>query len=154
MAVTQLLFTVPANVRTRRQLHGVTEMLIAGPQHRRHSTIRLSVARTGFGGTLLQIGVEGTHLVRWPQGRAKFAGPRAAPVLWPEHFDVGVTINGAEHGVDRRCVPAAAMRLRGRAHRGKRSVREYRSARCDHSNPVTTSPTSPISSAKARSTST
>ena len=142
-------------VRTRRQLHGVAEMLIAGPQHRRHGTIRLTVTTSGFCGAVLPLNVEGIDLV-WPQGRAKLAAPLAAlaaaadvdigapvgvyqrsnplpmdtvldldpqatarvhhslrigaqalksfagdqqPVLWPEHFDVAVTIDDTNYGV-------------------------------------------------------
>jgi hypothetical protein len=33
---------------TRRTLHGIAEMLLAGPQHRRSETIRLAVTDTGF----------------------------------------------------------------------------------------------------------
>ena len=35
---------------TRRSLHGVAELLLAGPQHRAHGTIRLRVTPGGFGG--------------------------------------------------------------------------------------------------------
>jgi hypothetical protein len=142
-------------IRTPRQLHGVAEMLIVGPQNRRHGTIRLEVTPTGFRGVVLPIAVEGTELM-WPQGRAKLAGPLARlgaaagvdigapvgvyhssaslsadavldldaetaarahdslrigaqalkaftadqqPVLWPEHFDVAVAVDGANYGV-------------------------------------------------------
>lgn len=140
---------------TRRQLHGVAELLIAGPQYRRHGTIRLSVTAAGFRGVALPIGVEGTELV-WPNGRMQLAGPigelaaaagveaevpagvypsgaglsadtvldldpcAAArvhaslntgaealkvfapdqqPVLWPEHFDVAITVSEVNYGV-------------------------------------------------------
>ena len=140
---------------TRRQLHAVAEMLIAGPQHRRHGTIRLLVTSSGFCGAVLPIAVEGTELV-WPHRRAELAGALALlaaaagvdigapvglyrssallsadavldldahaaarihhslrlgaqalktfadcqqPVLWPEHFDVAVTVDGANYGV-------------------------------------------------------
>jgi hypothetical protein len=130
-------------------------MLIAGPQHRRHGTIRLTVTSAGFRGAALPVGVESTDLV-WPRGRVKLTGPLAAvaaaagvdigapvglyhsasplpvdtvldldrqaatrvqhslqtgaqalkafapeqePVLWPEHFDVAVTVSGANYGV-------------------------------------------------------
>jgi hypothetical protein len=142
-------------IDTRRQLHGVAEILIAGPQYRRHGTIRLAARPGGFGGILLQIAVEGTELV-WPGRRAALAGPvrelamaagvdtgppvgvyqsseplsvdsvldldpgSAAivnesfdvgaealrtlardqePVLWPEHFDVAVTVEQVNYGV-------------------------------------------------------
>jgi hypothetical protein len=142
-------------VSTRRQLHGVAELLIAGPQYRRDGTIRLSVTGAGFRGVILPIGVEGTDLV-WPGGRMRLAGPVAElaaaagvdaeaptgvypsgaglpvdavldvdpdaasrvhgslhigaealtvfapnqqPVLWPEHFDVAITVNEVNYGV-------------------------------------------------------
>src|SRR5690349_9355159 len=58
---------------TRRQLHGVAELLIAGPQYRAHGTIRLTVRPAGFGGVVLPISVEGAELV-WPGGRAPLEG--------------------------------------------------------------------------------
>jgi len=133
---------------TREQLHGVAEILIAGPQHRAHGTIRLSVRADGFAGVVLPIAVEGMALV-WPRGRAALDGsvkdlalaagveagppvgvyssvaplasddvlrldsgsvatihrslhvgaqalktlaPDLNPVLWPEHFDVAVSV--------------------------------------------------------------
>ena len=142
-------------VSTRRQLHGVAELLIAGPQYRRDGTIRLSVTAAGFFGVALPIGVEGTDLV-WPGGRTQLAGPvdelaiaagveakapeglypggaelaldavldldpdaasrvhaslqtgagalkvfaaDEQPVLWPEHFDVAITVNEVNYGV-------------------------------------------------------
>lgn len=142
-------------IRSRRGLHGVAEILIAGPQYRRHGTIRLVVSERGFRGVALPIAVEGTDLV-WPHGRAALAGPVAElaaaagvdvgapdgvyqsgaplpvdgilnldaqhvarvhhslhvgaqalksfapdqqPVLWPEHFDVSVTVGGVNYGL-------------------------------------------------------
>jgi hypothetical protein len=142
-------------VGTRRQLHAVAELLIAGPQYRRDGTIRLAVTAGGFCGTVLPIAVEGTELV-WPAGRISLAGPIGAlatavgvqaeapdgvypsgaglsadavldldphaaarvhaslhtgaealkafvraqqPVLWPEHFDVAITVDDVNYGV-------------------------------------------------------
>ena len=59
--------------KTRRSLHGVAELLIAGPQHRAHGTIRLRPTPGGFGGAVLPLRVEGTELV-WAGGRAPLAG--------------------------------------------------------------------------------
>jgi hypothetical protein len=61
-------------VLTRRQLHGVAESLIAGPQHRESGTIRLAVRADGFTGTVLPVAVRGTELI-WPQGRSPLSGP-------------------------------------------------------------------------------
>ena len=142
-------------VATRRQLHGVAEILIAGPQYRTSGTIRLAVTPAGFRGVTLPVAVEGTELV-WPHGHAPLAGPvvdlaAAAgvdagppvdvyhssspltvddvvrldgdsctlvqrslwaganalkifgadqePVLWPEHFDVAITIDEVSYSV-------------------------------------------------------
>lgn len=142
-------------VATRRQLRGVAESLIAGPQYRAAGTIRLAVRPAGFTGTALTVEVQGSDLV-WPEGRAALSGPLSAladatglqsgppdgvyeitdalagdavlnidaaaademyrglyaggqalvtfapdqhPVLWPEHFDVAVTVDEVNYGV-------------------------------------------------------
>jgi hypothetical protein len=59
---------------TRRQLRGVAESLIAGPQHRAAGTIRLAVRPDGFTGTALAVAVRSTDLV-WPAGSAPLSGP-------------------------------------------------------------------------------
>jgi hypothetical protein len=61
-------------VATRRQLRGVAESLIAGPQYRATGTIRLAVRPDGFTGTTLPIAVHGLKLV-WPNGSVALAGP-------------------------------------------------------------------------------
>jgi hypothetical protein len=141
---------------TRRALHGVAELLLAGPQHRRSGTIRLRVVPGGFA-TVAEpdLRVEGTDLVT-ASGRFPLTGTCAAvaaaagldlgaprglyqdgsavsaeeeldldpfythdlhacfevgdealralaedvtPVLWPEHFDVAVTLEEVNFGV-------------------------------------------------------
>ena len=140
---------------TRRALHGVAELLLAGPQYRDHGTIRLRVTPGGFGGVVSDVRVEGTDLVhagrRQPlAGTARQVGaalgldvgPPAGlyadgsgvgvddpldidaaaadsiaswfamgdaalrtafedvePVLWPEHFDLGVAVGEVNYGV-------------------------------------------------------
>lgn len=59
---------------TRRQLRGVAESLIAGPQYRAAGTIRLAVRPGGFAGTALPLSVQGTELV-WPNAAAELSGP-------------------------------------------------------------------------------
>lgn len=140
---------------TRRSLHGVAEMVIAGPQHRRYDTIRLLVSPGGFRGLRLPLRVEGTtlhfeggsvplagtyralaeaagvdvgvavdlytdvtgldpddevvvdpaaaaHLADcWARGDAalRLLAPDEAPILWPEHFDVGIGVDGVNYGL-------------------------------------------------------
>jgi hypothetical protein len=58
---------------TRLALHGVGELLIAGPQYRRFGTIRLRVVHGGFGGAQWPVSVVGAELV-WPSGRTALTG--------------------------------------------------------------------------------
>lgn len=60
-------------VTTRRALHGVAELVIAGPQYAAHGDIRLRVVPGGFGGTASSVRVEGGHLV-WDGGRTPLVG--------------------------------------------------------------------------------
>ncbi|WP_167102456.1 hypothetical protein [Mycobacterium sp. DL592] len=67
--------SAPASiVATRRQLHGVAESLVAGPQYRSAGTIRLAVRPDGFTATAVAIEVHGTTW-SWPDGSAPLAGP-------------------------------------------------------------------------------
>jgi hypothetical protein len=61
-------------VATRRQLRGVAESLIAGPQFRATGTIRLAVRPDGFVGVELALGVHGVEFT-WLDGAAPLAGP-------------------------------------------------------------------------------
>ncbi|HET6732819.1 hypothetical protein [Mycobacterium sp.] len=60
-------------VDTRRQLRGVAESLIAGPQYRTSGTVRLAVRPDGFTGVAIPLSVHGTELV-WPNGAAPLKG--------------------------------------------------------------------------------
>jgi hypothetical protein len=142
---------------TRRALHGVAELVLAGPQYRRSGTIRLRITPGGFGtvrepalrveedilvagdrrvplagGTYADLGAavgveagapadlyhdgsgvpltEAVHLDLSQAGylAATFAlgdaalralAPPAEPVLWPEHFDVSITLDEVNYGV-------------------------------------------------------
>jgi len=141
---------------TRRALHAVAEVLIAGPQYAATGDIRLAVRQGGFGGvTSGAAAVSGTDLVvgtnRFPlrgalielaelagitprllrdvyQGGPEFAvdevldvnpadadvllrafadgdtalrrfAPDQEPVLWPEHFDIGISQGEINYGV-------------------------------------------------------
>jgi hypothetical protein len=142
--------------RTRRALHGVAELLLAGPAYARDGDIRLRPTPGGFG-VWRQPGprVEGADLVAdhhliplsgtvealadaarvvprtltdvYPDGAGvmladvldidpaaaqllasafsageqalrQFA-PDTEPVLWPEHFDIGITVDEINYGV-------------------------------------------------------
>jgi hypothetical protein len=148
----------PETLRTtRRSLHGVAELLLAGPQYRASGTIRLRVMAGGFGTVETpELRVDGAELVagdrviplngatygelaaaagieagapeglykdgsgigteetlevdagaaayieecyaRGHQALARFA-PAITPVLWPEHFDLAVTLDEVNYGV-------------------------------------------------------
>jgi hypothetical protein len=141
---------------TRRSLHGLAELVLAGPQYARSGDIRLRVTATGFAtvaepellveadalvgpegrlplqgtitGLAMRAGVEPRNLRDvYAQGPtigvdealvvdveaagvilSAFARGDAAmrsfavgvePVLWPEHFDVGITVDDVNYGV-------------------------------------------------------
>ncbi|NUR57277.1 MAG: hypothetical protein HOV87_00985 [Catenulispora sp.] len=143
--------------RTRESLHGIAELLLAGPQYRRDHTIRLRVL-PGAIATVTAPTLRADHLNVWFEGtRVEVRGatyaelasrlgvtagapeglyhdgsgaqpsdrpeldpeaalslldalyrgdqalralaPDATPVLWPEHFDVGVTVDEVNYGV-------------------------------------------------------
>jgi hypothetical protein len=58
---------------TRRSLHGIAELVLAGPQHRASGKIRLRVTPGGFGGAVSDLRVEGHDLVT-PSGPVPLAG--------------------------------------------------------------------------------
>lgn len=156
----------PPLEETRRTLHGLAELLVAGPQFRSAGTMRLAVRPGGFGtsrasGPVSLVAVDGTELVvvrggtegRWPVAgpygelaaaagleigglegaypdssglgpadrvsldagaaalladgwatgdaalRELCGGGPPEPVLWPEHFDVAVSLDGVNYGV-------------------------------------------------------
>ncbi len=142
---------------TRRSLHGVAELLLAGPQHRATGRIDLRVAEGGFatvagpalrvegadlladsarvplaGRTYAEVAAEAGLEAGEPAGvysggpgvrpdetitfaadalkslLAAFAdgeralrefAPDVTPVLWPEHFDVAITLDEVNYGV-------------------------------------------------------
>ncbi|MFI0371856.1 hypothetical protein ACH35V_28670 [Actinomadura sp. 1N219] len=141
----------------RRSLHGVAELVLAGPQYRQSGTIRLRIVRGGFGtvqdpvlrvdgtelvasdreiplnGTtcrelaaavgidaggaedvykngsgvgldeILGVDAQAVHYIAECFGRGHEAlarlAPDSMPVLWPEHFDVGVSLDEVNYGV-------------------------------------------------------
>lgn len=144
-------------VATRRSLHGVAELLLAGPQHVRSGTIRLVPCAGGFatvaapavsvvhgalvhdgrtvpldGRTVAEAGAavglsvasladlyrDGSGIgpddllavtdtaadeiaSAFERGRAGLAAfrPEETAVLWPEHFDLGITVDEVNYGV-------------------------------------------------------
>jgi len=58
---------------TRRALHGVAELVIAGPQYTAAGDIRLRVVPGGFGGMASSVRVDGGDLV-WDGGRVALGG--------------------------------------------------------------------------------
>jgi hypothetical protein len=142
---------------TRRGLHAVAELVLAGPQYRRRGTIQLQVTPGGFGTvTDPQIRVNGVQLIAgdrqwsivgstcaelanglglqasalkdvyrdvtdvsetdrldldpaaaqwlaqcWSAGdeALRRLAPDETPVLWPEHFDVGIRLDDINFGV-------------------------------------------------------
>ncbi len=149
--------TDPDLVRTRRALHALGELVLAGPQYRVSGTIKLRASPGGFG-TWVQPGlaVVGADLVKdgttvpvsgrtarelaaslgviagapldvyldgsgmsvddvldvdagaaahiadaYARGDAalRLLAPDAEPVLWPEHFDVGIRVDDVNYGV-------------------------------------------------------
>jgi hypothetical protein len=142
---------------TRRALHGVAEMILAGPQFRTSGSIELAVTDGGFGtvaepllrvrGTELIVGEravpmngltyqevaaaahveagrpegvykEGSGLepddtigleagdaavieraFAWGMEALLRLAPSERPILWPEHFDVAVTVDEVNYGV-------------------------------------------------------
>jgi hypothetical protein len=141
---------------TRRSLHGVAELVLAGPQHRAGGGIKLRVLPGGFGtiatpdlrvdgdqlvtltgstplaGSYAELaasaGVEASRLDDVYSGGPKIAvddrieldpealrlladafvrgdaalrafAPGEVPVLWPEHFDIGISLDEINYGV-------------------------------------------------------
>ena len=171
---------------TRRALHGVAELVIAGPQYRDHGTIRMRIVPGGFAGIVSGVRVEGTDLVAGAHA-APIAGtarqladalgieagapadlyddssgvdvdeplavdagaaaeiaawfatgdaalratfPDVEPVLWPEHFDLAVSVDEVNYGVSPGDAEhPAAVRLRRAVERALGFVLE-RPLRC------------------------
>ncbi len=74
-------------VATRRQLRGLAESLVAGPQHRAAGLIRLAVRPDGFAGTALPLAVHGTDFT-WQDGHAPLSG-RAGSLADAAGLDYG-----------------------------------------------------------------
>jgi len=144
-------------VTTRRSLHGVAELVLAGPQHAQTGEISLRAVPGGFGTThtpdlrvvgtdvvgpsatvgisghspatlAAALGVQETSLAQVYSDGAGVApddlldvdaaaaalvadafaagdaalrslAPDETPILWPEHFDIGITVTEVNYGV-------------------------------------------------------
>jgi hypothetical protein len=136
--------------QTRRSWHGLAELVLAGPQYRRSSTIRLRIVDGGFatvkdpqlgvvgdkvgdvvvqGLTFAEVaerlgvdvgapegvygdgsGVKADERITVPDAAAlgeafnradqalRAFAPDQTPVLWPEHFDVGIVVGECNYG--------------------------------------------------------
>jgi hypothetical protein len=69
-----------AYVSTRRQLRGIAESFVAGPQYRSAGTIRLAVRPDGFTGVSTPVAVHGSELV-WGEDSAPLTGTVGALAL-------------------------------------------------------------------------
>ncbi len=114
---------------TRRSLHAVAELLIAGPQHRAHATIRLRVSAGGFAGVAVPLRVEGTDLV-WDGGSAPLTGTfrglaQAAGVTAGPPEGVYADTSGVEPDEEIHVDAAAAARLAEWFARGEAGLRAF-----------------------------
>lgn len=147
----------PALLATRRALHCVAELVLAGPQHRRSGTIRLRATPGGFGtvsepdlrvrggravGPEGEVAIDGRTAAEvaeavgvppHPLGDLYSGGPNVPadevlhvddeeaarladafavghealsafapaerPVIWPEHFDIAITVGEVNYGI-------------------------------------------------------
>jgi len=94
---------------TRRSLHGIGELVLAGPQYRAHGTIRLR----GDAALIAE------WFARGDAGLRSFA-PDVEPVIWPEHFDLAITLDEVNYGIS----PGDAVHPLPYAHVGPWTPRE------------------------------
>lgn len=115
-------------VRTRDQMHGLAEGLIAGPQYRSAGTIRLAVYADGFGGAVSPLSIRGIQF-DWVDGSTSLAGTprelaRAAGVDFgaPDGIYPGTGLPDAETTL---AVDEAAAALIARSHHvGNQALRQ------------------------------
>lgn len=87
-------FDTEAYVTTRRQLRGVAESFLAGPQHRSAETIRLAVRPDGFAAVSIPVAVRGMELV-WDEQSAPLTGT-VGILAAATGLDVGPPVNAYE----------------------------------------------------------
>jgi hypothetical protein len=114
-------------VTTRRQLRGIAESFIAGPQYRSAGTIRLAVRPDGFTGVSIPVAVHGTELV-WGEDGAPLTGTVGAlaaatgldigppdgayQIVDPLTSDTVLAIDGASAELLQRCLYAGGFALK------------------------------------------
>jgi len=117
----------PLLIDTRRSLHAVAELVIAGPQHRATGTIRLRVTPDGFGGVASPVRVRGAALC-WDGGSTPLAGT-CRQLAEAAGVDVGAPAglytdgSGADPDAPLEVDPAAAELLAGWFARGDAALR-------------------------------
>jgi hypothetical protein len=120
--------TEQAIVATRRALHAVAELVIAGPQQASTGDIRLQVAPGGFAGMTSGVRVDGADLV-WDGGRTPLAGScralaRAAGLtaVAPDAYETG---SGADVDEELELDPEATALLLGWFARGDAALKAF-----------------------------
>ncbi len=115
-------------VATRRALHAVAELVIAGPQQAATGDIRLQVVSGGFAGTASGVRVDGSDLV-WDGGRARLAGTCRAlaaaaglTAVAPDAYEHG---SGVDPDEELEFDPEATALLLGWFARGDAALREF-----------------------------
>jgi hypothetical protein len=113
---------------TRRALHGVAELVIAGPQYAASGTIRLHVVPGGFAGSASGVRVDGRDLV-WDGGRTPLAGTcrRLADTVGVSAEAPGVYGDGSGVDPDEELTfdPEAVALVLGWFERGDAALRAF-----------------------------
>jgi hypothetical protein len=116
-------------VATRRSLHGVAELVIAGPQYRSAGSIELRVRPGGFGGAVAPVRVEGAELVfdggRVPLGGTCRSLAEAAGLAVSGLDDVYKEGSGVGPDDPLTLDPAALEELLGWFGRGEAALRAF-----------------------------
>ncbi len=120
--------TEQALTATRRSLHAVAELVIAGPQQAATGDIRLHVVPGGFAGMASGVRVDGTDLV-WDGGRTRLAGTCRAlaaaadlTAVAPDAYEHG---SGVDPDEELHLDPDATALLLGWFARGDAALQEF-----------------------------
>ncbi len=120
--------TEQALAATRRALHAVAELVIAGPQQATTGDIRLHVVPGGFAGMASGVGVDGADLV-WGGGRTRLAGTcrslaaaAGLTAVAPDAYEHG---SGVDPDEELEVDPAATALLLGWFARGDAALQAF-----------------------------